>query len=132
MEQIIYILKSTGTVGVDLSFCAATNNLWIFVGYIINILKIAAPIVIVLFASIDLGKAVIAGKEDDIKVAQKLLIKRLIYGVLIFFVVTIVQTLLVLIPTKSGGNVSSETTNSGCWKCAVAPKSCSPTKWETN
>ena len=112
------------------SFCEESKNIWIFVGTIINVLKIAIPIIIVIFATLDLGKAVIAGKDDDIKAAQKLLIKRLIYGVLIFFVVTIVQTLIALvtddttIDTETNGGATSNL----CWYCAVHPSDCKPQK----
>lgn len=80
-----------------LDFCQDSAAIWQLLGRAINIIKIVIPIIIILFAMIDLGKAVMAGKEDEIKNAQKLLIKRLIYGVIIFFVVTIVQTVFGLI-----------------------------------
>ena len=101
-------------------FCDDSASVWKFVGLIINILKIAIPVLIVLLATLDLGKAVIAGKEDEIKAAQKLLIKRLIYGVLIFFVVTIVQTVIGLV-TDAGGKGSNTVKDEICWKCAIDP-----------
>lgn len=61
-----------------LGFCTDSASIWQLLGRVVNIVKIVIPIIIVLFAMLDLGKAVIAGKEDDIKNAQKMLIKRLI------------------------------------------------------
>ena len=56
----------------------------------IPLLQIGIPIVLIVLGMIDLGKAVIASKEDEIKKAQGMLIKRLIYAIAVFFVVTIV------------------------------------------
>lgn len=100
-------------------FCTSTKPIWGVVGYIINFLKIAIPIIIILLATLDLGKAVMAGKEDEIKSAQKMLIKRLIYGVAIFFVTTIVQLVFSLV----GENI--KTGDSGvCFSCISKPSSC--------
>lgn len=106
-----------------LDFCADSKQIWKFVGLIINILKIAIPIIIVLFATLDLGKAVIAGKDDEIKAAQKMLIKRLIYGVLIFFVVTIVQVVIGLVTVNTDTSEGGATSNV-CWQCATNPSKC--------
>ncbi len=99
-----------------LDFCEDTAKIWKLVGDVINIFKIVIPIIIVLLAILDLGKAVMAGEEKEIKEAQKMLIKRIIYGVIIFFVVTIVQAVFGLI----GENVQG----SECWKCATNPSQC--------
>ena len=64
---------------------------------IIPLIQIGIPIILILLGMFDLGKAVMASKEDEIKSAQKLLIKRCIYAVAIFFVVFIVQLVFGLI-----------------------------------
>ena len=51
---------------------------------IYTILLIAIPILLIIFGLLDLGKAVMAGKEDEMKKAQGALIKRVIYTVLAF------------------------------------------------
>lgn len=96
------------------SFCGDTAPVWNLIGTIIRIIRIAIPIVIVLLGTIDLGKAVIAGEEKDIKAAQGIFIKRLIYGVLVFFVVWIVQAIFGLV---SGWDENNEI----CWSCAANP-----------
>lgn len=99
-----------------LDFCADTQDIWILVGKFINIMKIVIPIIIVILAILDLGKAVMAGEDKEIKEAQGMLIKRLIYGVVIFFVITIIQAVFNLVETDSA--------SSQCWKCATNPNSC--------
>lgn len=53
--------------------------------------QIGVPILLVLFGSLDLIKGVIAAKDDEIKKGQQILIKRLIAGVLVFFVFVLVK-----------------------------------------
>jgi len=102
------------------SFCKDTEEIWAVVGYVINFLKIAIPIIIILLATIDLGKAVMAGKEDEIKSAQKMLLKRIIYGVAIFFVTTIVQLAFSLV----GQNVKGDKGSAHCFSCISDPEPC--------
>ncbi len=64
---------------------------------IMNVICIVVPIVLILLGSFDLFKAVTAGKDDDIKNKQKTLIKRVIAGVIVFLVPTIVTILMNLI-----------------------------------
>lgn len=90
-------------------FCTDTKEIWKFIGNIVKILQIAIPIIIILLATIDLGKAVISGDEKNIKAAQKALISRIIYGVAIFFVVTIIQVIFGLVGNADIGNQ--------CFKC---------------
>ena len=64
---------------------------------IYTLIKVAVPLLLILFGMIDLGKAVISQKEDDIKKQQNLFIKRLIAAALVFFVFSIVQLLVNLV-----------------------------------
>lgn len=99
-------------------FCAQSAQIWKLVGTVINIIKIVIPIIIVLLAILDLGKAVMAGEEKEIKEAQKMLLKRVIYGVVIFFVVTIVQVVFNLV-----GQNLNDADSKICWVCATNPGS---------
>ena len=58
---------------------------------IILIIKIGVPILLIIIGMIDLGKAVVAQKEEEIKKGQSLFIKKLIAAILVFLVVFIVQ-----------------------------------------
>lgn len=110
-------LASLFQVAVD--FCAETKPIWQFLGNIINILQIGIPIIIVLLATIDLGKAVMAGEDKKIKEAQKMLLLRLIYGVAIFFVVIIVKVVFGLIGENVAGGDAAI-----CFNCATNPGKC--------
>ena len=60
---------------------------------VIKILMIVIPIALILLGTIDLGKAVIASDDKEVKAAQSRLIKRFIYAALIFFVGVILHVL---------------------------------------
>lgn len=91
------MLQVLDTITDATGFCKNTAEIWWLVGTIINVVKVVIPIIIIVLALFDLGKAVMAGEDKEIKEAQKMLVKRLIYGVLIFFVVTIVQVAVSLV-----------------------------------
>lgn len=58
---------------------------------ILKILQIAIPIVLLIFGTIDLGKAVMAGDEKEIKAATGILIKRVVAAVAVFLLILIVS-----------------------------------------
>lgn len=64
---------------------------WNIVNIIVNIIMVGVPIALVLYGMIDLGKAVIASKEDEVKKATKLLGKRFLYAIGVFAVVWAVR-----------------------------------------
>lgn len=83
---------------------------------IIPLIQIGIPIILILLGMLDLGKAVVASKEDEIKAAQKLLIKRAIYALAIFFVVLIVQLVFGLLNSTGNNDIESQGKNwQDCW-----------------
>lgn len=57
-------------------------------------IRILVPILIILLGTLDFGKAVLAGKEDEMKKAQSTFIKRLIAGVIVFFIPLLVDLIM--------------------------------------
>ena len=105
------------------------DNLASLIHTVIVLLKIGIPILLIVFGMLDFGKGVIAGKEDEIKSGQRMFIKRAISAFLVFFVVTIVQTVIELADDKNSDNESD------AWNCANlimnGPKKTAP-KEKTN
>ena len=64
------------------------------VSLIVKIIWIAVPILLVVFGSIDLVKGVMAQKEDEIKKGQQTFVKRLIAGIIVFFVIAVVKLVI--------------------------------------
>ena len=110
---MINVLSSDYCVGI------LGNNLGIpgIVGDLIHYLyigiKIVVPILLVLFGMIDLGKAITAKKEEDIKKYQSSCIKRLITGVLVFLVIFVVEFVLKFVEPEYGDSGDSPV------KCAM-------------
>lgn len=67
----------------------------------IRLFQIVVPILLILWGMLDLGKAVIAQKEDEIKKGQKTLIQRVVAAVLVFFVITITTLVINLVASDS-------------------------------
>ena len=61
------------------------------ISMIIKLIQFGVPLLLIVFGMLDLGKAVVASKEDEIKKGQQMFIKRLITAVLVFLVVTVVR-----------------------------------------
>ena len=78
---------------------------------IVNIIKIGVPILLIIFGMLDLGKAVIAQKEDEIKKGQAIFVKRLVAAVLVFLVVFIVQVVFNLVADDGDDE------NNNMWHC---------------
>lgn len=67
-----------------------------------DLTKIATPIIMVLFATIDLAKAAASSDDSQIKKAQKHCFKRIIAGVLVFLVLVCVEFFVKLVPDSDG------------------------------
>lgn len=64
---------------------------------VVRILQILIPVALIIWGTIDLGKAVIAGKDDDIKKGRSTFVKRLVAAVIVFLVPFIVRTVMGLV-----------------------------------
>ena len=80
---------------------------------ILKYVCILIPIGLLLFGVFDLGKAVIASDEKEVKAAQSRLIKRVIYAVLVFLVPQLVSLIMNVVAIGVG---DEDTTSwSRCW-----------------
>ncbi len=85
----MFILAGCEIGGVEIP--AMITNI---ISYIVTGIKIGVPVLLVIFGMMDLGKAVMSSKEDEIKKAQTTFLKRLLVAAFVFFVITIVQFLV--------------------------------------
>lgn len=69
-------------------------------GTLYNIIKIAVPLILIIYGMLDFGKAVMAKEEKEIKEKQKLFIKRVISAVMVFLVLYLVQFVMTIISPK--------------------------------
>lgn len=85
---------------------------------VVQLIQIGVPLLLILFGMIDLGKAVMAGKEDEMKKYQGALIKRFIYAAAVFLVVPLVSFVI--------GLVAPEGEWKACWNGYGQPTVTSP------
>lgn len=88
-----------------------------FTSAVVNIIKILIPIILIIFGILDLAKAVTGNDEKVMKEAQSKLIKRIIYAVIVFFVVALVQFVFGVLGKASGAEDGSGFTT--CVDCFI-------------
>ena len=98
------------------------------VSTIILVIKIVVPVLLIIFGLLDLGKAVVASKEDEIKKGQQTFIKRAVAALIVFFVIQVVQ---IVVRFVSGNDASIM----NCFNCFVngyvnSQTACQPTAGE--
>ena len=107
-------------VDMGLEYSCGNINNFVFSGMfpyvvstIVMLIKIVVPILLIIFGMLDLAKAVIASKEDEIKKAQMTFVKRLIAAVIVFFVVSLVQLVVRFVASNDENSIMS------CFNCFV-------------
>ena len=102
------------------NFCSESALIWQIVGWLLTIFKIVIPVLLIILGSIDFGKAVIAGKDDEIKKQSKSLAFRAVAAVIIFILPSIVKMVFNWVMEFSG----TELDYAVCSDCVVNPSSC--------
>ena len=100
--------------------CSKLKSPLKFIGYILLIVKIVIPLLLIIFGVIDLFKAVTGGKDGEITKSLKTFIFRLIAGVAIFFIPTIISFIFSLVD----GFDSVESEFDICQKCILNVTNC--------
>ncbi len=84
---------------------------------IIPLIQIVIIVALIVLLIIDFGKAVMAGKEDEIKSAQKLAIKRVVYAVIVFLVPWLVNVAMGLLANADGATDNPAGNAESAWRC---------------
>lgn len=122
--DIVYTLKNTNGFFGDLDVVKCGNvdipaPIPPIVRTIVNLIKIAAPIVLIIMGMIDMLTAVIANDEKKIKEAQAKFPRRLLPAALIFLIVTIMQLLVGIL---ADGRTESDSIMK-CIDCMISDES---------
>lgn len=104
------------------SICSELWEIWQIIGWVLLVFKIAIPIIIIIFGMIDLGKAVVASKDDEIKKSVKSLVMRAIAGIVIFFIPTIVGLIFGIVDGFADAEVQGD--YQVCRTCITSPGDC--------
>lgn len=85
-----------------MTFCSDSASIWYTLGMFLLVFKIVIPVLLIVFGMIDLGKAVISSDDKAVSKAAKSLLNRVIAGICIFFVPTIVSILFKMVGSSFG------------------------------
>lgn len=86
---------------------------------LVTVVKIFIPIVLIFFGMIDLGKAVMGSDEKAMKESQSRLIKRFIYALLVFIIVSLVQVVFNFVAKADSENETGVGGAMSCVSCFV-------------
>ena len=100
-------------------FCAQSADIWQVVGYVLLVFKIVIPIILIVLGMIDLGRAVVSSKDDEIKKSMKSLMMRAIAAIAIFFVPSIISLIMGVV----GGFKDVKEDYDVCRTCIANPTS---------
>lgn len=100
------------------TFCSEASEVLQFAGWILTVFKVAIPLLIIALGMFDLGKAVVASKDEEIKNATKRLLYRALAGVVIFFIPSII---LWLFGSVNGYKEISPEEFQVCQDCILKP-----------
>lgn len=115
--KALYGYKEDSTLDLE-NFCRGpVQGVFTTLGWVIFIVKIVIPILLIVFGTIDVTKAVISSKDDELKKSIKTLVIRSIAGIVIFFVPTILNLVVKLIDN----NDVYRGTFWDCTKCMLDP-----------
>ena len=117
----MFILEGACSIDIDMIVPTFTVGL-------VNLVKVIIPILLVAYGMMDLAKAVMANDEKIMKEAQGKFIKRIVYAVVIFFIVAIVQLIfgtLASASAKSQTGEVSKTNINACIACFISD----PAQW---
>ena len=102
LKKVLIILFMAFFVGINIVFAATkskigfcdyggTRRVLKIIGIMINIAKIVVPLLIMLTEIISLTKVIISGKDDDMKENWRVFVRKLIAGLVIFILPTLID-----------------------------------------
>ena len=90
------------------------NQLFNLVATIVKLIKIAVPVLLIIFGMIDFAKSVVAKNEDDVKKFRKQFISRVVSAIIVFLIVSLTGFVISLVGGLGGEGNSA----SSAWHCA--------------
>ena len=106
----------------SLQLCDQESTLRTFkiVYIVLNIIKIIVPIIIIIIGTKDMMNVALTGKDEEMKLATKQLIKRIIAGLIVFLLPTIIDTVFRI----SASYEKTPSEFSSCSVCLTNGKEC--------
>lgn len=139
-RQLIYLLLVISIIiftipevsaAEEFYFCNSESiNAFRVIGEILYVIKIVVPLIIIVLASVDFSRAVLSNDEKAVSVSAKALLRRLIAGIIVFFVPTLVYAILDMLSPATGEGSQEQMQSSyvECTKCMFNPSVCDELK----
>lgn len=112
------LVNMLGNVTIDGTFTCGNFEFMGILPYLtstlVTLIQIVIPIILIIMGMLDLGKAIVQQKEDDIKKGQSTFLKRVIAAVVIFLIVAIVKLLVGLVAGNNNDSITE------CIDCFVS------------
>lgn len=125
-NKIFYCSRMLSTNVDYVNICAnkGVSDVFVIIGRVIQIVKWVVPFIIIVLGMVDFGKAIVSDDEKSNQKALSSLVKRLLSGVIIFFIPTIVLAILNLVDLTRGIEKEYNTKFGGCTRCLFDPSEC--------
>ena len=91
------------------------------IGYVIQVIRWIVPLMLIVLGMIDFGKSAISSDDSALNKATTTLIRRIIAGIVVFFVPTIVMAILKAIEITNGIEYLNNSKFGTCTKCLFSP-----------
>lgn len=116
-----FIIASVNNLNIEeINICDPENTTlkaFQVIGYILFILKILVPIIIIILGIIEFGKAALSGDEKSNTTSFKTLMMKIITGIIIFFIPTVLDFALSMVQ----GTKDTASKHEGCTTCMLDP-----------
>ncbi len=86
-------------------FVTNNDDIVRIIRFVYNAVKIGVPIILIIVGMFDMGKAITQQKEDEIKKAQSLLVKKAVAALIVFLMFALVQLIVNIV-----GGTGAQTT----------------------
>lgn len=114
-----FIIASVNNLNIEeINICDPENTTlkaFQVIGYILFILKILVPIIIIILGIIEFGKAALSGDEKANTTSFKTLMMKIITGIMIFFIPTVLDFALSMVQGTKDVALKYE----GCTTCML-------------
>lgn len=115
MLDLLQVLANVNDV------CGGLGPIVSIIKKVVSIFHIVIPIILIAYGTLDLGKAVMASDDKQVKEAQGKLIKRCVYAVVIFLIPYLVSLVMGLVDAANTGGADTtvqeknQTSYQQCW-----------------
>ena len=119
-SMVVRVTADCGAEFAGANFCTEAAATVRFIGFFLFFIRILVPFIIIFMGTLDYYKAVVGNKGDEMKKQTSVLAKRILAGIIIFFIPSILGVTFLFI--SNWGTVEAEYDQ--CVTCLLNPWEC--------